>query len=141
MKKFTLIKFLLISILFSSCSKEETVLTTNKLIGVWECDSTVIGSLHSMWFKAKKYDFMETGDFHREYGIFGMQDFGTWDYENNSHTIYLTIDTIYYYSDIIEKIEIDFINNENLILIEDYDSIYLENGEIEYIKEYYTKKQ
>ncbi len=142
MKKFLLLSLLMIVILFASCSKDPINPTDPTLIGIWECDSTVLDTVHSMFFKSKKYEFLESGEFERQYGVFGLWDFGTWDYHTHEQTIHLEIDSLYEeYPTLQEEITIYSISATNLILMEDYDSVYLENGELQFIKEYYTKKK
>jgi len=146
MKYIIQIGLVIITLLISSCSKDsndQVVTTQNILSGIWECDSTVLDSIHSMMFKSKKYEFKESGEYIRNWTFpVGFKDWGKWNYNKESNLIVLEIDSAF--EEIFtlhEEIEIYSINEENLVLNENYDSLYLQNGELEFIKEYYSKKK
>lgn len=143
MKKIILFNIILIIFLFVTCSKDPINPTDQTLLGLWECDSTVLGSVHSMMFKSKKYEFKESDEYERTWTFpIGFKDWGKWNYNSESNQILLSVDSIFEEEmTLTEEIDINSIDAENLILIEDYDSLILQNGEIEFIKEYYSKKK
>lgn len=143
MKKKTLFIIIFIVFLFSNCSKDQVDPADQTLIGIWECDSTVLGSVHSMMFKSKKYQFKESGDYERTWTFpVGFKDWGKWNYYDESNHIMLEIDSTFnQIFTLNEEIEVYSIGKENLVLIEDYDSLILQNGETEFIREYYSKKK
>ena len=148
MKKTLLIIFIMTNaIYFVSCSKDQTNPIEQSLIGLWECDSTVLDSRHSMMFRAKKYEFLESGRFYRTSPFFFplYPIYGDWTYDSESISIILHQDTttLPFPPELqkYDKIDIYLLTKDNLVLIEDYESVYLENGELEYIKEYYTRKK
>ena len=143
MKKTILFNIVLIIFFFANCSKDPVEPAGQTLIGIWECDSTVLDSVHSMMFKSKKYEFKESGDYERTWTFpVGFKDWGKWNYNDKSSLIMLEIDTTFeQIFTLNEEIEVYSINEENLVLIEDYDSLILQNGKTEFIREYYSKKQ
>jgi hypothetical protein len=143
MKKAILFNIVIVIFLFANCSKDPAAPADQIFIGVWECDSTVLGPVHSMMFKSKKYEYRESGEYERTWTFpVGFKDWGKWNYNTESNIIMLEIDSVFeQVFTLNEEIEIYSVNEENLVLIEDYDSLVLQNGETEFYQRVLFQKE